>query len=165
MVHVPLHAGARRRWQHHQHPQPRNHGELGILDSEVQPTHKVFHDIVPGQSCSLIGKVQLDVLFGSLKNFRREPIWFEVVNLSSSYQAILGRPALAKFTVVPHYAYLKMKLSGPHGIITVAGNYKKPSECALGGSKLTEYLVMIEEQQQIDRLVARGRRTILPRQR
>ena len=68
------------------------------------------------------------------------------MNLTSSYQAILRRPALAKFMVVPHYAYLKMKLPSPCGIITVVRNYKKSSECALAGSKLAESLVIAEEQ-------------------
>ncbi|KAI5018275.1 hypothetical protein ZWY2020_043163 [Hordeum vulgare] len=131
--------------------------KLGILESELQPTRTVFHDIVCGHSCSPIGRVRMDVLFSSAKNFRREPIWFEVINLASSYQAILGRPSLAKFMVVPHYAYMKMKLPGPHGIITVASNYKKSYKCALAGSKLAESIVITEERRQIDRLVALAR--------
>jgi hypothetical protein len=59
---------------------------------------------VQGHSCSPIGKIWLDILFGSPKNFRRKPIWFEVVNIQSPYHALLGRPALAKFMAVPHYA-------------------------------------------------------------
>ena len=43
----------------------------------------------------------------------RETVSFEVVDHTSAYHAILGRPALAKFMAVPHYAYLKMKLPGP----------------------------------------------------
>ena len=30
--------------------------------------------------------------------------------------------AFARFNAVPHYAYLKLKMPGPHGIITVSGN-------------------------------------------
>jgi hypothetical protein len=48
-----------------------------------------------------------------------------VVNISSPYHALLGRPALAKFMAVPHYAYLKMKLPGPRGVITFSGNFRK----------------------------------------
>ncbi|KAI4963557.1 hypothetical protein ZWY2020_002789 [Hordeum vulgare] len=119
--------------------------KLGILESELEPTRTVFHDIVPSLSCLSIDRVRLDVLFGTVKNFRRELIWFEVVDLSSSYQAILGRPALAMFMAVPHYAYSKMKLPGPCGIITVSGDYKKSVECARAGSKLAESLVITEE--------------------
>lgn len=53
-----------------------------------------------------------------MARFRREPIWFEVVDL---YHTLLGKPALAKFMAIIHYAYLKMNMSGPKGIITIAG--------------------------------------------
>ena len=49
-----------------------------------------------------MGQVWLDILFGSKDHYRRETVMFEVVNHNSAYHAILGRPALAKFMVVPH---------------------------------------------------------------
>jgi hypothetical protein len=127
--------------------------KLGITESQLQPSRTTFHGIVPGLSCSPMGKIRLDVLFGPRENFRREPIWFEVVDLSSPYHAILGRPALAKFMAVPHYAYLKMKLPGPSGIITIDGCYKRSMECASASSKLAESLVIAEELRQIRRSV------------
>jgi hypothetical protein len=93
-------------------------------------------------------------LFSEKDNHRREPIWFEVVDLNSPYHALLGRPALAKFMAVPHYAYLKMKLPGPRGVITVTGCYKKLIECARGCSKLAEALVITEEKRQLLQRVA-----------
>ena len=30
--------------------------------------------------------------------------------------------AFARFNAIPHYAYLKLKMPGPRGIITVSGN-------------------------------------------
>jgi hypothetical protein len=51
--------------------------------------------------------------------------------------------------VVPHYAYLKMKLPGPRGVITITGCYKKSIECARASSKLAEALVIAEEKQQL----------------
>jgi hypothetical protein len=92
-----------------------------------------------------MGRIQLEVLFGEKDNYRREPIWFEVVDLNSPYHALLGRPALAKFMAIPHYAYLKMKLPGPRGVITITGCYKKLMECAKASSKLAEALVIAEE--------------------
>ena len=41
------------------------------------------------------------------------------------YHAILGRPAYAKFMAVPNYTYLKLKLSGPNGVITVSGSFEQ----------------------------------------
>ena len=33
--------------------------------------------------------------------------------------------AFARFNAVPHYAYLKLKMSGPRGVITVNGNTER----------------------------------------
>jgi hypothetical protein len=93
--------------------------------------------------------VQLEVLFGKKGNSCREPIWFEVVDISNPYHALLGRPALAKFMAVPHYAYLKMKLPGPRGVITVSGSFKKSLACAKESSQLAEALVIAEEKRQL----------------
>jgi hypothetical protein len=99
-------------------------------------------------------RIKLEVMFGRKENHRREPIWFKVVDLNSPYHALLGRPALAKFMAVPHYAYLKMKLPGPRGMITVTGCYKKSIECARASSKLAEALVIAEEKRQLLQRVA-----------
>ena len=128
--------------------------KLGLKAEDLEPTRTIFHGIVPGLSCSPIGRVRLDVLFGDSSHFRREPIWFEVVDLSSAYHALLGRPALAKFMAVPHYAYLKMKMSSAMGLITVIDDYRKSLECARDGAKLAESLVIAEERRQLDRIVA-----------
>jgi hypothetical protein len=37
-----------------------------------------------------MGRIELEVLFGGKDNHRREPIWFEVVDLNSPYHALLG---------------------------------------------------------------------------
>ena len=77
-----------------------------------------------------------------------------MVDLESPYQALLSRPALAKFMAVPHYAYLKMKMPSSKGILTVAGNYKKSSACAAESSRLAESLVIAAERRLLDRVVA-----------
>jgi hypothetical protein len=72
-----------------------------------------------------------------------------VVDISSPYHVLLGHPALAKFMAVPHHAYLKMKLLGPRGVITVSGCFKKSMECARASSQLAEALVITEEKRQL----------------
>jgi hypothetical protein len=72
-----------------------------------------------------------------------------VVDISSPYHALLGRPTLAKFMAVPHYAYLKMKLPGPKDMITVSRCFKKSLECAKASSQLAEALVITEEKRQL----------------
>jgi hypothetical protein len=42
---------------------------------------------------------------------------------------VLGRPCYAKFMVVPNYTYLKIKMLGPNGVITVGPTYKHAFEC------------------------------------
>jgi hypothetical protein len=123
--------------------------KLGIPLAQLKPSRLTFHGVVPGHSCTPLGKVQLEVLFGKKGNSRREPIWFEVVDISSPYHALLGCPALAKFMAVPHYAYLKMKLPGPRGVITVLGSFKKSLACAKESSQLAEALVIAEEKRQL----------------
>src|SRR3954470_24737262 len=71
--------------------------KLDISESELEPSRTVFHGIVPGLSCTPLGRVQLEAVFRSEENFRREPIWFEVADLSSLYHILLGSPAIAKF--------------------------------------------------------------------
>ena len=55
---------------------------------------------------------------------------------------------------VPHYAYLKMKIPSTKGVITVAGDYKKSSECAAASSRLAESLLIAEEKKMLDRVMA-----------
>ena len=94
------------------------------------------------------------MIFGTPENFRREPIWFEVADLTSPYHVLLGLPAFAKFMLVPHHPFLKMKLPGPQGVITICGDYRKSLECSAAGSKLAKSLVIAEEQRQLDKVVA-----------
>ena len=47
---------------------------------------------------------------------------FEVVDLENLYHALLGRTALAKFMASTHMPYLKMKMPGPQGVITISGD-------------------------------------------
>ena len=43
--------------------------KLGLEARDLEPTRTIFHGIVPGLSCSPIGRVRLDVLFGDSKHF------------------------------------------------------------------------------------------------
>jgi hypothetical protein len=59
-------------------------------------------------------------------NYRTEYIKFEVADFDSSYHAILGRSALAKFMALSHYVYLLLKMPGKIGVLTLRGDLKKP---------------------------------------
>src|ERR1041384_1964397 len=116
--------------------------KLGISESELEPSRTVFHGIVPGLSCPPLVHIRREVVFGSEENFRREPIWFEVADLSRPYHILLGSPAIAKFMMYVFQPYLKMKIPGPGGLIIVCGDYKKSLECSAAGSKLADSLLI-----------------------
>jgi hypothetical protein len=89
-----------------------------------------FYGIVPGNAAIPLGSVVLPVTFGKTReNYRTEYIKFEVVNLETSYHAILGRPAIAKFMVVPHYMYLLLKMPTPVGVLSLQGDLKISFDC------------------------------------
>jgi hypothetical protein len=73
----------------------------------------------------LIGQIDLPVMFRTLQNFRTKTLTFEVVGFSGTYHAIVGMPAYAKFMVVPNYTYLKLKISGPKGIMRVGAMFQR----------------------------------------
>src|SRR3954470_5828971 len=123
--------------------------KLGITMNMPEPTKTTFHGIMPGLSCEPIGKIWVDILFDNRENCHTEAIEFEVVDLVSTYHALLGRPAMAKFMATPLIAYLKMKLPDPCGVITVEGDYKRYIACASAGSSLAESLVIAQEKHQM----------------
>jgi hypothetical protein len=87
--------------------------------SLLTPSKTPFYGIVPGNSSTPIGSVTVPVTFGTEQNFRMEYIKFEVADFESSYHAILGRPALAKFMAVAHYVYLLLKMPGNTGVLSL----------------------------------------------
>jgi hypothetical protein len=55
---------------------------------------------------------------------------------------VLGRPCYAKFMAVPNYTYLKLKMPGPKGIITVVSTNRHCYECNV---ECVEYAEAITE--------------------
>jgi hypothetical protein len=45
------------------------------------------------------------------------------------YDAFLGRLVLRKFMVIPHYAYLVLKMPGPRGVVPIKGDIKRAFNC------------------------------------
>jgi hypothetical protein len=99
--------------------------KMGIDLSRIQLSKTTFKGVIPGVEARCSGTVTLEVVFGSPENFRSEDLIFDIVPFRSSYHALLGRTAFAKFNAIPHYAYLKLKMPGPRGVITVNGNTER----------------------------------------
>ena len=75
------------------------------------------------------------------------------MDFQSAYQAILGRPSYARFMARPCYVYLKLKMPGPKGVITVTGNRQKGEECFQKGSKIADAQMVAVELQEYQKNV------------
>jgi hypothetical protein len=104
--------------------------KIGLdLKDMLVPSKSPFYGIVPSNTADSLGTVVLPVTFGARENYRTEFIKFEVANFESSYHAILGHPALAKFMAVPHYVYMLLMMPGLSGVLTLRGDLKKSYDC------------------------------------
>ncbi|XP_073360250.1 uncharacterized protein [Aegilops tauschii subsp. strangulata] len=101
--------------------------KMGIDPSRIKPNNTTFKGVIPAVEARCIGIVMLEVVFGSPDNFLSKDLIFDIAPFPSGYHALLGRTAFAKFNAVLHYAYLKLKIPGPSGVITIHGN----TECSL----------------------------------
>ncbi|KAI4986835.1 hypothetical protein ZWY2020_019465 [Hordeum vulgare] len=118
---------------------------MGILMSRLRESNMQFHGVVPGRKAKSLGQIALEVIFGSDKNFRKEKLMFEVVDFQSAYHAILGRPTYVSFMARPCYVYLKLKMPGPKGVITITGNRERAEECLQEGSRIADQQMAVLE--------------------
>ena len=94
--------------------------------------------MVPGRASRPLGEITLPVQFGTTSNYHIEHINFYVADFDTAYHAILGRPALAKFMAVPHYAYLVMKMPSPTGVLSLRANLSVAYACETESLALAE---------------------------
>jgi hypothetical protein len=97
---------------------------MGLPRSALRPIWALLNRIVPGAAVTPVGQITLTVTFGTQENFCTEHMQFEVVDLDTTYNAFLRRSILSKFMEIPHYAYLVLKMTGSHGVISVRGDNK-----------------------------------------
>jgi hypothetical protein len=119
-------------------------GLLGVHRSNIRAGAAPFHEIAPGKRILPLGQLDLPVCFGTPSNFRKETLTFEVVGFRGTYHAVFGRPCYAKFMAVPNYTYLKLKMPGPKGIITVGSTYRHTYECDVECVEYDEAIVESE---------------------
>jgi hypothetical protein len=62
---------------------------------------------------------------------------FEIANFPGTYHAILGRPCYAKFMAIPNYTYLKLKMPGPRGVITLGVDLQQAHLCEQENHNIT----------------------------
>jgi hypothetical protein len=116
-------------------------GLLGVDQSKIRASAAPFHGIASDKRILPLGQIDLHVCFGTPSNFRKETLTFEVVGFRGTYHAVLGRPCYAKFMAVPNYTYLKLKMPGPKGVITIGSTYHHAYECDVECVEYAEALV------------------------
>ena len=120
---------------------------VGTLDtiripwSELHQAGSPFHGVIPGAQAYPLRQIDLLVTFGNRANFRSEVLTFKVVDFLGSYHAILGRPCYAKFTAIPNYTYLKLKILGPNGAITMGNTFSRAYTCDREHYELTTAII------------------------
>jgi hypothetical protein len=97
----------------------------------------------------LLRQITLPVTFETPSNYRTEFIKFEVGDFESSYHAILGRPTLAKFMVIPHYPYLLLKMPGPNGVLSLRGDLKCAFDCYIQAVQIAAKAQATSEREEI----------------
>ncbi|XP_066311362.1 uncharacterized protein [Miscanthus floridulus] len=117
---------------------------LGLDQSRLRGNATPFHGIMPGKRMRPLGCIDLPVYFGTPSNYRKEVLTFEVVWFKGAYHAILGHPCYAKFMVIPNYTYLKLKMSGPNGVITIESTYEHAYDCNIECIEYAKALVEAE---------------------
>ncbi|XP_066160046.1 uncharacterized protein [Oryza sativa Japonica Group] len=93
---------------------------MGLPTQALTPAPASLHGF-DGEAVQVLGQALLLIAFGSGENKREEQILFDVVDIPYNYNAIFGRATLNKFEAISHHNYLKLKMSGPIGVIVVKG--------------------------------------------
>jgi hypothetical protein len=114
---------------------------MGISRSRIQPIGAPFHDVVLGKQAMPLGQMNLPDTFGISSNYWMETLTFEVVGFHGAYHAILGHPCYVKFMAITNYTYLKLKMPGPNGIITVGTSVQHAYECDVECCELASVII------------------------
>ncbi|XP_066361353.1 uncharacterized protein [Miscanthus floridulus] len=102
---------------------------MHIPQSKLCTVGSPFHGVILGAQAYPLGQIDLPVTFGNRANFHSEVMTFERVDFLGSYHAILGRSCYAKFMAITNYAYLKLKMPGPNGVITMSSAFSHAFMC------------------------------------
>ena len=100
---------------------------------------------MPGRQAVPLGQNDLPITFGDRSIYRTETLTFDVVGFPPTFHAILGRPCYAKFMAVLNYTYLKLKMSGPRGVITIGTSFQRAYECEVECCEHASAIIISEE--------------------
>jgi hypothetical protein len=93
--------------------------QKGLNLEDLTPVRDTFHGIIPRQSSTPVGRIDLEISCGTRDNKCKEVLMFEVASFDIGYNCILGRPFLLKFMAAIHTAYATLKMLDFKGVITI----------------------------------------------
>jgi hypothetical protein len=79
--------------------------------------------------------------FVTQENFCTDNLQFEGTDFEMAYNAFMGRPKLSNFMAIPHYAYLVLKMPGPHGVISIRGDAKQAYDSGRESCEMADRLM------------------------
>jgi hypothetical protein len=103
---------------------------MGLSEKFLRPSLVHFYGIIPDKSTMSLEQITLPITFGT------EFLHFKVADIDATHQAIIQRPRLAEFMVIPYYMYLVLNMLGLEGVITVKSNLKQSYTCGKEGCSL-----------------------------
>jgi hypothetical protein len=118
---------------------------MGLTHGQLQSHPHPFDGVVPSEQSVLLRWVTLSVTFGDVSNYCSKILTFDVVDFSGPYHVILGWPCYVKFMAIPNYAYLKLKITGPTGDITVEAKTQRALDYEQDSLKPSAFAVITTE--------------------
>jgi hypothetical protein len=118
---------------------------MGIDRSCIRLSGVPFHGIMPGNQAIPLRQINLPITFRDPTNYRMETLTFEVVGFHRSYHTILGRPCYAKFMAILNYNFRKLKMPGPHRVITIGSSFQQAYQYEVESCELTSAVIASEE--------------------
>ncbi|KAK1606662.1 hypothetical protein QYE76_030335 [Lolium multiflorum] len=116
--------------------------KMNLTKEQLKHSTTKFHGVVPGKKANSLDSIKFPMAFGDdVNNYREEMITFEVVPFKSSYHVIFSRPTYHKFHARVCYIYIKLKIPGPNGMITISRDYKKAQDCEEGEAAFAESVI------------------------
>jgi hypothetical protein len=130
--------------------------QMGLSRSLLHTSRAPFHGIVPGAAATPIGQISLPVTFGTRENFRTETIQFKVADFETVYNIFFGQLSLTKVIAILHYAYLVLKMLGPHGVISIRGDVKQAYDCDKESCEMADRLAASTKLQELKEALSKS---------
>ena len=102
--------------------------QMGIDRERLIPTNAPL-DGFRGIRVLPLGAIALSIVVGDYPQQITKDVTFLVVDCSSAYNAILGRPTLNSWKAVTSTYHLMIKFSTDYGVVELRGNQVAAREC------------------------------------